>query len=90
MTAEERFAADKIYIVLGAHYNLEGRWWGQASRTESGITIKVEAYGETTAECIQNLWDEWAVKLARVPNFIPRLEYVEYREVVPASDDIPF
>lgn len=91
MTAEDRFAADSINVTLGLHLSSSGRWWGQASHTNDGIRVTVEAYGPTAPACIEALWIEWETKLTRVPNFIPRLappvEDATFREV---NDDIPF
>lgn len=92
MISEDRFAADNINVTLGLHNSSNGRWWGQAARTEDGISIKVEAYGATANEVCENLWIEWEKKVSRVPNFIPRLappiEDATFTEIKP--DDIPF
>lgn len=92
MSAEDRFAADNINVTLGLHNSHHGRWWGQAARSEDGISIKVEAYGATANEVCESLWVEWEKKVARVPNFIPRLappiEDAQFTEVT--SVNIPF
>ena len=99
MTSEDRFAADGISITIALLTYNKQRWWGQASHTVDGITIKAEVYAHHYATLLNDLWVEWEKKVVKVPNFIPRLappiEDAKYRDISPdgvnpLNDDIPF
>lgn len=89
--SEQYFHNNGIGLILANHRSPQGIWWGQAEKTDDGVTIKVQAYADTTDLLIQELYSKWMEKMQVVPSFIKALPvYAEFKDVTPLDDEIPF